>query len=182
MGCDGIRESEQPASHRGIYFTGDIRGESFGNCGFLMPYTSPEAKLITLASANATLQGIFGTLPFRWFFMRLDQKAIQNGVCVRLTRVSTVRPSNMGIIGNLSLVRLQIDVMSTDAVAALDAANAVIDFLSTISLCWPTTDQANARQNPCFLTDQTTGSIPDPQPEVFYERLTYRIYNREDLN
>ncbi len=147
-----------------------------------MSYVSPEVRLRTQAAANAALQADLGTTPFRWFNTQLDQKSLQpNQTCVRLTRVSTTRDSNLGgqsAVGNLSLLRFQIDVLDFDSETARLVANDVIEFMKSVSLC-----QASgaATQNPCFFVSQSQGMFTPPNPTPWYVRLEYKLFSYENL-
>jgi hypothetical protein len=154
-------------------------------------FTSAEIKLRTLALQNAALQNALGgSTPsnFRWFNRQLEQNDIARGLsCVRLLRVSTVQNSNMGGIMNLSLIRFQIDAMDFDSETARQLAQNIKDFMGTVNLC--SGGQFNSplvspNQNPCFLSNQVAGMIPNPQSRsgpIYYERLEFLVYNREDI-
>lgn len=157
-------------------------------------FTSAEVKLRTLAAMNATLIADLGSsLPptFRWFNRQLQQNVVAEvtpGTCVRVTRTSTLRPSNMGGIMNLTAIRFQIDVLDLASETARSVANDVINFLGTINLCSNgqfSSPYVGPSQNPNFLLNQRAGMIPNPQNPngpVYVETLDVRIYNREDLS
>lgn len=147
-----------------------------------MPYVTAEAKLRTLAAANATMQSIFGTSPFRWFDTQQVPGYISAGTCVRVLRVSTARSYSMEGIQNLSQPRFQFDVLDYYAETTRQATAALIDWLGTISLAEnnqfgspPTTPP----QFPCFVLNQRGGMEPGTTTPVFVQSLDVRIYNLE---
>ena len=93
-----------------------------------------ESKLRLLASQDATLQGIFGTGPFRWQDTQLQQGYIQRGTCARVLRVSTVYMYSHSGLANIEQVMFQIDVLDLDPEVARAAAVALDAWLGTISL------------------------------------------------
>jgi hypothetical protein len=135
-------------------------------------FTSAEIKLRTLALQNAALQNALGgSTPsnFRWFNRQLEQNDIARGLsCV-------------------PLIRFQIDAMDVDSETARQLAQNIKDFMGTVNLC--SGGQFNSplvspNQNPCFLSNQVAGMIPNPQSRsgpIYYERLEFLVYNREDI-
>lgn len=162
-----------------------------------MSYTPVPVKLRTLALMNAQMVADFGTskpLPavqFRWFNRQLQPGEVADkvagGTCVTVTRVSTLRPTNMGGIMNLELVRLQLTVYDLDSTVAANVANDVVNFMGTISMCTNSQFQSPPvapNQNPNFLLNQRQGMVPNPQSPsgpVWTEILDFRCYNRTDL-
>ena len=69
-----------------------------------------EDKIRILAGANSTLQSYLGTSPFRMFDRQLPPRQINNGACVTVRRVSTVRPYYQQGIQSLSMPRMQFTV------------------------------------------------------------------------
>lgn len=150
-----------------------------------MSYTTAEAKLRILAKADASLQAVFGAPPnaFRWFDTQEVPNYITQGPCVRVLRVSTVRPYSMAGIQNLSQPRFQFDVLARDAETSRQAAASLIDWLGTISLAEnnqfaspPTTPP----QFPCFVLNQRGGMEPGTTTPVWCQSLDVRIYNLEN--
>lgn len=156
---------------------------------------TPEIKLRTLAAANATLQGFFGSSPFRWFDIQVPQGQLAAGTCARLQRVSTARlyahrslnpsgsQSASSPLLNLSFPRFQLDIIDQDTEAARQAAIAVINWLGGISLAqdnWLNSPPTTPPQFPCFLLNQRHGLYPDTQPPLPVVTLDFRAYNFEE--
>jgi hypothetical protein len=151
---------------------------------------TPEAKLYQLAASDATLQGYFGTTPFRWFDTTLPQGQIASGACVVVRRVSTVREYSLQGLQDLSQPRFQIDVLAPSTVnkqadfqAARLAAAAVIDFLGTISLAQNNQFGSPATtppQFPNFLLNQRQGMYPQLQPPTPVVSIDIRVFNLEE--
>ena len=141
-----------------------------------------EQKLRLLASQNATLQGIFGTGPFRWQDTQLQQGYIQRGTCARVLRVSTVYHYSHSGRANVEEVMFQIDVLDLDpevaraAAIALDAWFETISLMSTAQFASPPTSppsHANFKMNQRHTIDFNLQ--PPLQPHC--EMLQYRIFN-----
>jgi hypothetical protein len=99
-----------------------------------MSLNSAEAKLRTLASADATMQSIFGTGPFRWFFVREPQGYIDQGTVCRVRRVSAVYDYVQNGRIQIEGVRLQFDVLDQSQESARDALTALENFIGTVDL------------------------------------------------
>ncbi len=159
-----------------------------------MPYSSPELKLRTLATRDATMQADFGSDPstFRWYDETLKQNQIgnllANGACARVVRVSTIRQGNQGGIGNLAWPLIQIDVLDRVSEQARIVANDVIEFMQAVDLS--TDNQFNspvtgARQSTAVLLNQRQGVMQGPQSPggpVFFQSMDFRIPNAENLS
>ena len=139
-----------------------------------------EAKLRTLAAANATLQGIFGTSPFRWFDTQLPQgQAYPSAVVWRVSTVTDYRMDSG--YSPYTQPRLQIDIRHPDPEQARAAAAAVIDFGKTVNLA--VTGGAvtpAAKQAPFFVLNQRTSLDFQLAPPVSVETLDIRVFNLEE--
>lgn len=150
---------------------------------------SPEAKLRTLAQQDVVLQSFFFTAnQIRWFDRQLQPKYINAGSCVRVTRISTIRlysheTAQRSQQNELAWVRFQIDVLDLDAERARQAANAVTDWLATISLASnaqfssPVTSPTGY---PNQVLGQRAGMEPRTDPPAYVESLDIRVLNLED--
>ena len=140
--------------------------------------TTIEIKLRTAASANPTLQGYFGTSPFRWFPDQLQQNTpTPAAVCQRISRVPV---SVIGKpIGNLARYRMQLTIYAQGADSQTQSAqisDAVIAFMNTFSATQGT-QYANQ-----LVGQGETIERPDAQlPPYFVQRMDFMIWNREDL-
>lgn len=139
-----------------------------------------EAKLRTLANADATLQGIFGTSPFRWFDSQLPQG--QNYPSAVVLRVSTAFSSTQdGGIIKITQPRLQIDIRHPDPEQARAAASAVIDFLNTLDLAVSGgAVTPAAKQAPCFVLNQRASLDFELAPAMPVQMIDLRVYNFEE--
>ena len=123
-----------------------------------------EQKLRTLASQDATLQGIFGTAPFRWQDTQLQPGYIQRGTCARVLRVSTVYMHCMAGMMNVEQVRFQIDVLDLDSEKARAAATALDAWFETVS----------------FMSDAQFGSPPvAPSPPSY---ANFKLNQRHSID
>lgn len=147
-----------------------------------------EVKLYTLASANASLQAVFGTPVFRWFDTQIPQGVVVPGdtaqsAAARLLRVSTVRSYIQTGLVNLSAPIFQLDILHPLAETARAAMSAVIAWLGTIDLAGtyqfgsPVTTPP---QFPCFVLSQRGGLAYEFEPPVFVQSLDFRLYNLEE--
>lgn len=137
-----------------------------------------ESKLRTLAAANAGLQAIFGTNPFRYFDTQLPQNQAYPSMVV--WRVSTAIDTLMDSgYSKFTQPRLQFDIRHPDPEAARAAASAVIAFLNTVDLA-VSGGVVNGRQAPCFVLNQRTGLDYALQPPVSIQTLDVRVYNFEE--
>jgi hypothetical protein len=153
-------------------------------------YNSPETKLRTLASQNATLQADLGTNPFRWFDRQLPQQ-IAPGVnfapgltCVRVLCVSTRWMQNQSGTMTLSQPLLQIEVLDYDPEVARSVANDIRQFMATVDLCSTaqfSSPVTSPPQAPCFLVNQRARMDYQLQPPAYVENMDFRLFNREDL-
>lgn len=155
-----------------------------------------EAKIRTLAQLDPTLVSIFGSGPFRWMDRRLQPGYVSKGTCVRLRRISTVFGYTNAPAGlmNLNQPRVQIDVLDLDATTCRSAAQAVINWLGTVSFAETNDFDSPATtppHSPNFLLNhragmeaQPEGGTPTPSTSntgpVYVETLDYRIYNLEN--
>jgi hypothetical protein len=133
-----------------------------------------EVKLRTAAAANVPLQGYLGTAPFRWFDTQLPQNQMPSGTCVRVQRVSTVRPYSFAGIQNVSWPRFQIDVLDPDPELGRTVAKAIIQFFKTAAFGNISGQAAN------FVLNQREGMDFQLQPPVFVHSIDVRIFNLEE--
>lgn len=151
-----------------------------------------EVKLYELAAANPTLQGIFGTSPFRWYDTQIPQGIITPGStaaawaqkpALRILRVSTIFAYEMAGLNPLNQPRFQIDILHPLAETARAAAAAVRDWLGTVDLAGtyqfgsPTTTPP---QFPCFVVSQRGGLAYEFEPPVYVQTLDFRVFNLEE--
>lgn len=159
-----------------------------------------EIKMRSLASADATLQSVFGLGPFRWFDRRLQPGYIALGSCVRVQRVSSAflytmipTPNAPGGLGNLNMPRFQFDVLDLDATACRNAAQALINWFTSVSFAETNDFDSPATTPPHFpnfLLNHRAGEEPQVEPQtgsarkqtgpVWVEILDYRIFNLEN--
>jgi hypothetical protein len=164
-----------------------------------MSFSSAEDKLRELAFGDATMRATFGddTAPtnkakFNWLNEQLTQNEIAKraakGCILTVLRVSTIRDSNQSGIGNRSDIRFQFDIYSLDSANSRNAAEAVIQFLRTVSLCTDSeflSPPTAPNQNPNFLLNQRQRMIPNPASPsgpIWDTILDVRISNREDIS
>ena len=153
---------------------------------------SPERKLRTLASQDATLQAFLGTNPFRWFDVQLPQgqptkvNNFWSGPCVTCISVSLIsRYVHGGGRGITAWPRFQIDVLDTDAERGRLCAQAIIAFLDRANIAvpgqfgCPTTTPALPAPN--VLLNNRGGTWADLQPPVFRQMLDVRFQNTESV-
>lgn len=154
---------------------------------------SCETKLRTLASENAQMVTDFTRAGvFCWFDRQLAQNDIAkpvtpvsaNPVYMGVRRVSGVRVRNMGGVTALELVRLQLTITSYSAENARQAANDVVAFMNSISLCDAgqfSSPQTQPNQNPNSLVNERGGMMQELQPPAYTEIQDWKLYNRTDI-
>lgn len=148
-----------------------------------------EAKMRTLAAADATLQGFLGSGPFRWFDKQLQPKYIDAGTCVRVRRVSTLiehakETRTARSISRLERPLFQIDVLDIDSERARSAAKAIKDWFSTVDFSSDSqfaSPPTTPTRHPNFVLNQRAGMeyAVSPTP-VHVETLDVRIFNDEE--
>jgi len=149
-----------------------------------MSFQSAELKIRDLASANTTLQADLGTAPFRWFDRQIAQGQANNGPCVSVQRISTVRAYNQGGLMPLSAIRLQINIVSYSAETARQVAADVAAFMATFDLTNPgayASPVYASNHTPNFLVNERAGMFYQLQPPAYVETQDWRIYNVENL-
>ena len=149
-----------------------------------------EAKLRTLAQQDENLQAFFFTDDqIRWFDRQLPPGYLVAGrSCAWVTRVSTIPlythgTRNRQAINRMVQIRFQIDVADYDATTAKAAAQAIIEWLSTIDLSStaqfdsPTTSPT---RHPNFLLNQRSSLLAQLKQNANVETLDVRITNLEE--
>ncbi len=149
-----------------------------------------EAKITALAQSDPTLQGIFGTAPFRLYDRQLAQNIpITEGVCARFRRVSSVRTYTQYGLMNLSQPRVQFDVLASSRYvsgapeAARNAMTALITWLGTVSFAENNAFNSPATappHSPNFILNQRAGMDFQLEKPVYVESFDVRIYNLEN--
>ena len=144
-----------------------------------------EEKMRTLAAADAGLQAIFGTGPFRWFFDTLPQGYVQKGSCVRVRRVSTVSNYCMSGPLNVEMVRMQMDFLdlsrsdSQAAALAVGAWMTTVDFMSAAQFTSP---PSAPRQFANFQINDRSTLEYQLQTPVYVEMVDWRIFNNTNVS
>lgn len=144
----------------------------------------PETKLRLLASADATLQGIFGVSNFRWFmYGQLPQGYIQRGVCARIKRVSTSSGYVQEGPLNLERVRFQFDVMSLDPSETFTATKAIADWMQTVDLMSGaqfTSPPTTPTQFPNYQLNQRSWIEAQPEGQVYVQMTDWLVFNNSN--
>jgi hypothetical protein len=143
-----------------------------------------ESKIRLLASADATLQGFFGSGPFRWFDRQLPPGYINKGTCARIRRISTIFLYEQAGLNRLNQPRFQLDVLDQDPDVVDNAVAAIIAWLGTV--CFATEDQFTSppttpRQYPNFVLSIRPGLEVALKPPVPVVSIDFRCWNL-DLN
>lgn len=152
--------------------------------------TPAENKIRFLALRSATLQGYFGSGPFRWFdrqvqpgYMPSVRGAAAAGggsSCLRNRRISTINDYIMTGPSTLEKIRFQLDVLDLDPDTCKAATFAVMDFIGTINLV--TGQQFGSpvttpRQWPNFVSNMRSGLEPQPGPPIYVESIDLIVFN-----
>lgn len=141
-----------------------------------------EVKLRSLASVDATMQTRFGTSPFRWFDIQLDQERIAN-TCVRVRRISTLRFYVQAGIQPLSQPLFQFDVMDLNPETARAALKDIIAFLLTVDLSSNAqfgSPVTTPKHFPSFVLNTRAGMEPVPDPPIYTESADVRFWCLEE--
>lgn len=142
-----------------------------------------EAKVRALASVDTTLQGYFGTNPFRWFHIQLPPGYIGKslpGTCARVRQISQVPIYCQEGMNRLNEVRLQIDVLDPDADTVDEATAAICDWLGTVDFA--SEDQFESpptvpTQFPNFVLNIRPGLCMELKPPVPLQSIDCKIFN-----
>lgn len=138
---------------------------------------SLKAKLFAAASANAGLQALLGTNPFRWHDTQLPQQDAFPAVVVLIVS----NPADYVFTGRTptSWSRVQFTVYGTgnDSENASLVVNALQDFLVTFNAYSPRTLPANANR----IVNDKDGGIADTQPLTYQRFVDVMILNDETL-
>ena len=140
---------------------------------------SAEAKLRTLASADATMVADFGSGPFRWFQVQIPQGYIGKGSCVRVRRVSAVYLYAQEGITQAEQVRLQFDVLDKSQDRARDVLNDLCSFLAGVDLMGSPPSTPTQFAN--FLLSQRSGIEYQVEVEIFSWSADFRIWNNTSI-
>lgn len=141
-----------------------------------------EAKIRTLAGADATLQTFFGTNPFRWFYLQLLPGYLDGtkGMCAQLRRIDTSFLHAQEALVNLNYPRFQLTIRDKDADLVDRAAAAVVDWLSTIDLASDAQFESPAttpRQFPNFVRNLIPGMDPALKPVIYTMVIDWQSWN-----
>lgn len=143
------------------------------------------AKIRTLAQLDPTLSALFFTGVPRWFKQRIQPGYINKGLCVRVSKPTTVFGYTQYGLMNLNKPLMQFDVMGFDSTAVQAATIAVINWMGTVSFAETNDFDSPATttpHSPNFLLNRRSGmeAQEDPPGPVFIETLDFRIYNLEN--
>ena len=145
-----------------------------------MSLNSAEAKIRTLAMADATMQSYFGVAPFRWFQVREPQGYISQGTCMRVRRVSAVYEYVQNGVLQIEQVRLQFDVLDMSQESARNALTAVEKFLRSVDLMNSNQFNSPPTAGTCFanflLSERSAVEVQIKQ-EIYVWSADYRIFN-----
>lgn len=156
---------------------------------------SAELKLRNLAAQNAQLiadltwPNTAGSQLFMWMDKQVVQgdlgKPSDGRACVTVQRVSSARPAdNQGGVGNLSRVRLQLNIVSYNAEQGRVIAQHMVDFMNSISLCnagYFASPVTGPTQNPNKLLNERAGMLPQLNPPAYVETQDWALMNFETV-
>lgn len=149
-----------------------------------MSMNSAEAKIRTLASVNPVMEGIFGTGPFRWFFVREPQGYIEQGTVCRVRRVSAVYIYSQAGRLPTEQARIQFDVLDQSQETARNALTALEAFLATVDLMNPNQFQSPPSPGAQFanfvLSERSTVEVQIKQ-QIYVWSVDYRIWNNLNI-
>lgn len=142
-----------------------------------------EAKLRYLASADATLQGFFGTNPFRWWHEQLPPGYVMKptgATCATVQQIDTMFLYAQEGRVDLNKPRFQITVRDPNADVVDQAAAAIVNWLGTIDLASdaqfnspPTTPP----QTPTFVLDVRPGLDYQLKPPIPTVLIDCKVWN-----
>jgi hypothetical protein len=149
-----------------------------------MSLNSAEAKIRTLAAANATMQTIFGAGPFRWFFVREPQGYIEQGTVCRVRRVGAVYTYAQNGRFCFEQARIQFDVLDQSQETARDALTSLEAFLGTVDLMNPNQFNSPPTSGAQFanfiLSERSTIEVQIKQ-QIYAWSVDYRIWNNMSI-
>jgi len=143
------------------------------------------AKIRTLAQLDATLSALFFTGTQRWFKQQIQPGYISKGLCVRVSKPTTVFSYTQYGLMNLNKPLMQFDILGFDSTAVQAATIAVINWMGTVSFAETNDFDSPATtppHSPNFLLNRRSGmeAQVDPPGPVYIETLDFRIYNLEN--
>lgn len=141
-----------------------------------------EAKIRYLAGADATLQGFFGTNPFRWFHLQLPPGYLQKipGTCATVQQISTGFLFAQEGRVNLNKPRFQVVVRDANADVVDQAAAAIVEWLSTVDFASNaqfTSPPTTPRQFPNFVRNMRPGLDAALKPPIPTMLVEFQIWN-----
>ena len=144
-----------------------------------------EAKLRALASIDATLQGFFGSNPFRWFHLQLPPSAKPGTgtpypCTARVRQISQVPFYTQEGQNRLNVVVLQIDVLASDIDTVDQATDAISTWIGTVNLA--SNDQFQSPpvtplQFPSFVLNVRPGLEVQLKPPIPVNSIDVRVFN-----
>ena len=141
--------------------------------------TSLKAKIFASASANAGLQALLGTSPFRLYDVQLDQGQAGYYPCVTMMIISNPRAYAHGA-GRFatSWARVQFTVFGTgnDSQNASAVVEALLSWLDSFN---PTGQASCPQIGACIVVGDRDGGIAQTQPLTYQRFLDVAIFYKE---
>lgn len=139
--------------------------------------TSLEIKLRTAAAADATLQSLLGTNPFRWYGPQAQQGAAQP--LVEVLMVDAPPQYSTTQLLNTCRYRMQLTIWDTDLERARTVERAIIQFLTTFN-AYNSGDQSPIQRN--RVVNRRSGrSQAQTDPITYWRTLDAMIWNNEEI-
>ena len=134
------------------------------------------AKLRTAAALDATLAGLLGSSPFRWFDQQLSQGTAFPAVAAFVV-------SNIPQYSNTQLMitaqyRVQLNIFDPNPQKTREVANAIRTFLTTFNAYSPGSPTS---LQPNRVVMQRDGGIAQTQPFTAMQMMDAIIWNNEQL-
>lgn len=139
--------------------------------------TSIEEKIRTAASANAALQALLGTTPFRWFGPQAPQGSVQPLVEVLMVDGPPQYSTTALLI--TCKYRIQFTIWDTNLERARSVETAIIQFLTTFN-AYNAGDSSPIQRN--WVVNRRSGkSQAQTDPITYWRTLDAMIWNNEQL-
>lgn len=139
--------------------------------------TSLEQKLRTAAAANADLQALLGTSPFRWYGPQAAQGAAQPLVEVLLVDAPPQYSTTQLLV--TCRYRMQFTIWDTDLERARSVESAIIAFLVTFN-AYNAGDSSPIQRNE-VVNRRSGRSQAQTDPITYWRTLDAFIWNNETI-
>lgn len=150
-----------------------------------MSLNSAEAKIRTLAAADATMLSYFGSPLTRWFFVRELGGYVEHGTCCRVRRAGAIYDYVQNGQIQIEQVRLQFDIVDQSQEVARNALTAVEAFIRSVDLMNPnqfTSPPSAGVQFANFLLSERSSIETQIKQTLYVWSADFRVFNNLSIS